>query len=145
MDVIRKVVNGQPKIEYANPRKQVDSDGFTLIGKKNKNYKANHRTTGSAISDIRSLRAISKPYHYYVGQWCMKTSPEILKNYISKFARVIDVVELSTHIEKRYFRAFKVSVESFCAEAMLTSSNWPGGIQVERWYRRTKKVMRKKT
>ncbi|CAF0890552.1 unnamed protein product [Brachionus calyciflorus] len=44
----------------------------------------------------------------------------------------IDIVELSTHLEKRYFRSFKVTGESFTAESMLNPTNWSGGIKVVR-------------
>jgi hypothetical protein len=139
LDVVRKIVNGQPKIEYSNPKRQFESDGYTLVEPRNRGYKSRHKVTGSAISGIKSLRAISRPYSYYVGQWCMNTTPDILKKHINNFAKVIEIVELSTHLANRHFRAFKVTVESFCADAMLTGSNWPGGVRVERWYKRTKK------
>ncbi|RNA12737.1 hypothetical protein BpHYR1_033930, partial [Brachionus plicatilis] len=132
-EIVRSVVNGQTKIQFGQKR-HTNDDGFTLVGNRRGRNQRN-KVMGSAFSEVKSLRAVTKPYDYYVGQWSMRTTPDILKQYINKFAKVIGIVELSTHVERRYFRAYKVSVESFCAEAMLTSSNWPGGIEVCRWYK----------
>lgn len=94
---------------------------------------------GTANSEVRALRAISKPFSFYVGQWDMRVNTEKLKQYISLFAKVINIAELSTNLPNRHFRSFKVTVEAYSADAMLTTTNWPGGIAVSRWFERGRK------
>ncbi len=53
---------------------------------------------------------------------------------MSTFAKVINVEELSTHIEHRRHKSYKLTIESYCNEEILNSSNWPGGIVVFRWH-----------
>ncbi|CAF0710216.1 unnamed protein product [Brachionus calyciflorus] len=81
LDIVRKMLNSQPKIEYSNPKRHLDSDGYTLVKPRNIGFKSRHKVTGSAISGIKSPRSINRPYSYYVGQWCMNTTADILKKH----------------------------------------------------------------
>ena len=89
---------------------------------------------GSAISDVNALTAVSKPFYYYTGQWRVSSNITSVRNYVSTFAKVINVEELSTHIEHRRHKSYKLTIESYCNEEILNSSNWPGGIVVSRWH-----------
>ena len=53
---------------------------------------------GAAISDVKALRAQSRPFSYYTGRWSRQTGPEAIVNLVSKFAKIIDYEELSTHL-----------------------------------------------
>ena len=130
-------------IELNGVHRIVNDSWITSNGSKRHNKKSNKgMTIGTAISEIKSLQAISRPYVYYVGQFSMKTNADILKSYISKFAKVISIEELSTHISSRYFRSFKVTVESYSSSEILKSENWPGGVKVSRWWQRNDKTDR---
>jgi hypothetical protein len=120
---------------------KVNENGITRLVNSNKanqnsvlhKQKPKNLIIGSAISDVKALRAVSRPFFYYTGQWSPKTTSNDIRDYISKFSKVLNVEELSTHIEQRRHKSFKLTVESFCQEEMMNPSNWPGGIQVTRW------------
>lgn len=136
-EIIKSTVNGTTKIHFAqNKINEITNDGFTLVSNRRRNRSSKHTVIGSAKSEIKALRGVSKPFHYYVGQWGLAVNPECLRKYINTFAKVIAITELSTHVERRYFRSFKVTVESYNADDMLTSANWPGGVKVCRWWER---------
>ncbi|RMZ93770.1 hypothetical protein BpHYR1_018507, partial [Brachionus plicatilis] len=88
--------------------------GFPRVERKNR---PKHKIVVSAILNVKCFSAVSKPYHYYVGKFRMATTADILRTNISKFAKVIRIQELSTNIENRTFRIFKVSVESYSSTA----------------------------
>lgn len=91
---------------------------------------------GSAISDVKVLKAQSRPFSYYTGRWSKQTTPEAIVKWVSKFAKIIDYEELSTHLPNRQFRSYKIITESYSDAAMWNPTNWPGGIIVERFFER---------
>jgi hypothetical protein len=66
----------------------------------------------------------------------LNTNVEKMKRYIESFATVLEVVELGTKRSYRYFRSFKVTVESYDSNNMLNPENWPSGVKVARWFQR---------
>ena len=84
---------------------------------------------------------------YYVGQWATSVNPELSGNFVSKFAKVIRIEELCTNIANRYYRSFKITVESYSSKEMIKASNWPGNIKIEQWHfkLRKSKANKKKT
>lgn len=70
----------------------------------------------------------------------MNVDPKTLIKHINTFAQVVDLVELNRNIPRRYYRSFKLTVESFSKDAVLDSKNWPGGIQIKRWWPQKKAV-----
>lgn len=52
---------------------------------------------------------------------------------------MINIEELSTHINNRRHKSFKLTIESYCNESILNANNWPGGVEITRWRGPTKK------
>ena len=126
-----KMINGQSRI-VANKHNE---EGFIVSnGKKRHNKRNGILTTGTAVSEIKSLRAKSRQFSYHIGRWDMNVDPGTLKTFISGFAQVIELVELNLHIERKYFRSFKLTVEAFSKPAILDSNNWPGGVEIKNWW-----------
>ncbi len=123
-------INGQSHIVVDN-----NSEGFTMShGGKRYNKKRNGVVIGTALSEVRQLRAVSRPYTYHTGQWSMDTNPDWIRKYASNFAQVIDVIEINTHIKRPYFRTFKLIAESYCDNAIMREGKWPMGVVVKRWF-----------
>ena len=90
-----KMINGQSRI-VANKHNE---EGFIVSnGKKRHNKRNGILTTGTAVSEIKSLRAKSRQFSYHIGRWDMNVDPGTLKIFISGFAQVIELVELNLHI-----------------------------------------------
>jgi len=130
--------------------KKITENGITRLINNNNHTNNNHPNgssksktknliIGTAISNCKILKAVSKPFYYYTGQWSNKTEASSLRDYISNFAKVINIEELSTHIQNRKHKSFKLVVESYCHNAITDPTNWPGGVQVTRWRGPTKR------
>ena len=133
----------QHRIVYSNSNTNRNNEFIVSNGTKryNKNKRNGKSITGVAASDVRTLRAVSRPYSYYIGQWSMATKPEMLKKHVSDFAKVIELQELSVNVPNRRFRSFKIVVESYCDQAMWNPINWPGGVVVELFFERKRHTM----
>lgn len=126
--------NGNAKLTCEISKKTGQSnDGYILSNGKKRYNKKTSSIVGSAISDIKTLSARSQPYSYYIGQWSPRVDPKKIYNLISAFAKIIKLEELSPNIPNRYYRSFKVTVESHYAKEMLNCMNWPSGIVVSIW------------
>lgn len=44
----------------------------------------------------------------------------------------------------KYFRSFKLTVEAFSQDTILDSKNWPGGVEIKRWWPQKNKVSKAK-
>jgi len=136
---VRKISeNGVTKIVNNNNSNENNQNSNNSI-KRNSIANSKNIIIGTAISNVKSLKAVSRPFYYYTGQWSNKTDIDSLRSYVNNFAKVINIEELSTHIQNRKHKSFKLVVESYCNEAIIDSSNWPGGVQVTRWRGPTKK------
>ena len=122
--------NGQSRI--VNNSKE--NDGYIISNGKKRQNRTNLLAKGKAVSEVRDLKATSKPFCYHIGQWDLNTNFKRLKAHISSFAQIIDLVELNTHIQRRYFRSYKLTVESSSKDNILNGDNWPGGIEIKRWW-----------
>ena len=111
-------------------------DGFIISNGRRRYNKKLKSVVGTAVSEVKNLKANFKPFVYYCGQWNRNVDPECIKNLVSGFASIIDLEELSKNIPNRYFRAYKITVESQYNDAMLTAKNWPAGITIRRWFER---------
>lgn len=129
--------DGQIRIQYDKRKEIIQNEGY-IVSNGTKRHKKNRGKSimGAAISEVKSLRAQSRPYSYYTGRWSRQTGPEAVVQWVSRFAKVIDYEELSTHIPSRQFRSYKIIVESYSDEAMWNPKNWPGGIIIERFFER---------
>ncbi len=124
-------INGQSHIMAGSSK----NDGFAVSnGTKRVNKKNKGIIIGTALSEVRQLRAVSKPYTYHIGQWSLDTNPNSIRAYASNFAQVIDIIELNTHISRPYFRTFKLVAESYCDSAIMSDGRWPMGIVIKRWF-----------
>lgn len=136
---VRKISeNGVTKIVNNNNSNE-NNQNSNNSSKRNSIANSKNIIIGTAISNVKSLKAVSRPFYYYTGQWSNKTDIDSLRSYVNNFAKVINIEELSTHIQNRKHKSFKLVVESYCNEAIIDSSNWPGGVQVTRWRGPTKK------
>ncbi|CAF1045246.1 unnamed protein product [Brachionus calyciflorus] len=127
--------NGTIRISYEN--KKVDNEGFQVSnGRKRNTRPPKGKVIGTALSDIKNLSAKSKPFQYYLGQWSPKVDPKKVYQLISSFANISKLEELSPNIPNRYFRAFKLTVDSHFDSVIRDGKNWPAGITVSRWYER---------
>ncbi|CAF1076476.1 unnamed protein product, partial [Brachionus calyciflorus] len=70
------------------------------------------------------------------GQWSPKVDQKKVYQLISTFANIIRLEELSPNIPNRYFRSFKLTVESHFDYAIREGKNWPAGITVSEWRER---------
>ena len=133
--VVNTSCNGQARIVHDNKGNDNKvNDGFIVSNGRKKQKKTDILVTGQAVSEIKGLRAKSRPFSYHIGQWDLDTNPEQLKNHISGFAQVIEITELNTNIPRRYFRSFKLTVESFSKDNVLNGRNWPGNVEIKRWW-----------
>ena len=129
-------VAGKPTIVDHQNNNNDDNLRWKTAGKKNRERRYKGHVIGTARSRISDLKAAGRPFYFYVGQWDLNTNVEKMKRYIESFATVLEVVELGTKRSYRYFRSFKVTVESYYSNNMLNPENWPSGVKVARWFQR---------
>ena len=136
---INKTITSSGQAKITNVSKEADE--WITVGKRQKGKNLNNKRTivGSALSEVNGLNATSKSFSYYTGQWNPKVDPQKVYALVSSFARIINMIELSPNIPNRYYRAFKITVDSNYARAMTNEANWPAGIQVSRWDKRNQK------
>ncbi|CAF0922663.1 unnamed protein product [Brachionus calyciflorus] len=106
-------INGKGMVNERNESKENKQTYSSILIHKPKNLKNRVPINAcSAISDIKNLSARSRPFSYYIGQWIPKVDPQKVYQLISAFANIIRLEELSPNIPNRYFRSFKLTVES---------------------------------
>jgi len=79
------------------------------------------------------LKAVSKPFYYYTGNWSREVDASKLRILISVFAKVINIEELNTHMINRRQKSFKLTIESYNDESIRNPANWPVGVVITRW------------
>ena len=127
------LVNGINKIVYTNQIKSSDNVLKTNEHITQKKYNKNNLIIGTANSDVKALRAVSKPFYYHLSRWNKKTDLYLLRQHISGFAKVISLEEMNTDLKSRSFKSFKLAIESYSKDNLLKPENWPGGSEIRRW------------
>jgi hypothetical protein len=94
--------------------------------------------TGKSSSKNPKMQAAKHEFFYFTTKWDRSTEASDLKEFIKRFAEVIDVEEVKSKYEKSYFKSFKFSAYSSSDSEIYNDANWPSGIQVRRWW--SKKV-----
>ena len=127
------VIDGKNRIMHASQVHSIhqSNDGFTEVKRSVNKNRSKNIVIGSALADAKKLRAMSTPFQYFTSNWHVSTSVDDVRQYISSFAKIIDLKDVST---QNRFKSFKLTVESFCKEEILSPERWPGGVIVKRWF-----------
>ena len=110
-----------------NPRNSVNQT--TYKDQSSKSHK--NVIIGSKYSEL--YRAAPRPIHFYTGRWAVDVDDTMVSNYVKEFIQGdLSVCMLNTTHNK--FKSFKLTVDQKNIKAMYTSSNWPEGIRVKRFF-----------
>ena len=89
---------------------------------------------------MNNFSAAAIRHSYHSANWALDVNLNSVKKYIDQFAKVFEIVELSTERPKRPFRSFKVTIDSNYDPAFHDPSKWPAGVITSRWWQTKKKL-----
>ena len=138
--VVSQLINGQPHIVAAKLNNNHKSDRFKeqqdpqLKASNLKRRSNTNLVIGTAMSKVNNFAAASKKHSYHTSKWSLKVNINSVKEYIGKFSKIFEIVELSTQRLNRPFRSFKITIESNHDPKFRNADYWPAGVQISKWW-----------